>query len=192
MSALPSFFAQHQEAVGRALEGLVPASPGPASPVIDAMRYTLLAPSKRVRAVLVLLAAELCGTSARAVAGRVRDRGGARRVAHARRPAEHGQRAAAARPAVGARRVRRGRHDSRGIRSAQRARSAISRRATTPRSPSSWPAVAGRRRRPRRAGRRSGRRRPRDRRRRSTSRRSSAFIAARPACCSAPPRRPAR
>jgi len=67
MSALPSFFALYQEAVGRALEDLVPASAGPASPVIDAMRYTLLAPSKRVRAVLVMLAAELCGTNARAV-----------------------------------------------------------------------------------------------------------------------------
>src|SRR4030095_13912968 len=67
MSALPSFFAQYQEVVGRSLDGFVPAPPRPASPVIEAMRYTLLAPSKRVRAVLVMLAAELCGTSARAV-----------------------------------------------------------------------------------------------------------------------------
>lgn len=34
---------------------------------MDAMRYTLLAPSKRVRAVLVLLSAELCGSSSRAM-----------------------------------------------------------------------------------------------------------------------------
>jgi geranylgeranyl pyrophosphate synthase len=67
MSALPSFFAHYQEAVGQALEALVPAAAGPAGPVVDAMRYTLLAPSKRVRAVLVMLAAELCGSNARAL-----------------------------------------------------------------------------------------------------------------------------
>jgi geranylgeranyl diphosphate synthase type II len=65
MSSLPGFFGTYQPAITRALDAFVPASTG--APVVDAMRYTLLAPSKRVRAVLVLLSAELCGTSARAM-----------------------------------------------------------------------------------------------------------------------------
>jgi geranylgeranyl pyrophosphate synthase len=68
MPALPTFFAQYQDAVVRALDALVPAGAAEASsPVVEAMRYTLLAPSKRVRAVLVMLAADLCGTSARSL-----------------------------------------------------------------------------------------------------------------------------
>ena len=66
MTALPSFFRQYQDAVVPALEELVPDTPAPGQ-VVDAMRYTLLAPSKRVRAVLVMLSAELCGTAARAM-----------------------------------------------------------------------------------------------------------------------------
>ncbi len=65
MPSLPAFFAVHQPAITRALDAFVPA--GAQGPVADAMRYTLLAPSKRVRAVLVLLSAELCGSSARAL-----------------------------------------------------------------------------------------------------------------------------
>lgn len=65
MSSLPGFFQTYQPPIARALEAFVPASPG--GPVVDAMRYTLLAPSKRVRAVLVLLSAELCGSSTRAM-----------------------------------------------------------------------------------------------------------------------------
>jgi geranylgeranyl pyrophosphate synthase len=65
MSSLPEYFAVHQPAVSRALDAFLAESPG--SPVVDAMRYTLLAPSKRVRAVLVLLSAELCGSAARAM-----------------------------------------------------------------------------------------------------------------------------
>ncbi|MBM3749853.1 MAG: polyprenyl synthetase family protein [Acidimicrobiia bacterium] len=65
MSSLPGFFQTYQPPIARALEAFVPASPG--GPVVDAMRYTLLAPSKRVRAVLVLLSAELCGSSSRAM-----------------------------------------------------------------------------------------------------------------------------
>lgn len=65
MPTLPGFFSAIQPPIASALEAFVPASPG--SPVVDAMRYTLLAPSKRVRAVLVLLSADLCGASARAM-----------------------------------------------------------------------------------------------------------------------------
>lgn len=65
MSSLPGFFSTHQPVIARALEAFVPAAAG--APVVDAMRYTLLAPSKRVRAVLVLLSAELCGSSAKAM-----------------------------------------------------------------------------------------------------------------------------
>jgi geranylgeranyl diphosphate synthase type II len=65
MSSLPGFFHIYQPPIARALEAFVPASPG--GPVVDAMRYTLLAPSKRVRAVLVLLSAELCGSASRAM-----------------------------------------------------------------------------------------------------------------------------
>ena len=66
MKGLPAVFAAHQAAVAQALDELVPAAAVP-SPVVDAMRGTLLAPSKRVRAVLVILAADLCGSSSRAM-----------------------------------------------------------------------------------------------------------------------------
>ncbi len=65
MSSLPGFFQTYQPPIARALEAFVPAGPG--GPVVEAMRYTLLAPSKRVRAVLVLLSAELCGSASRAM-----------------------------------------------------------------------------------------------------------------------------
>lgn len=74
MPALPGFFATYQETIERGLDAMVPAGTGPdgnhagpAGAVADAMRYTLLAQSKRVRAVLVLLAADLCGTAAQAM-----------------------------------------------------------------------------------------------------------------------------
>lgn len=67
MSApLPASFADAQREIGRALEQLL-ASHGAADPVLEAMRYTLLAPSKRVRAVLVHLAADVCGDRSRAM-----------------------------------------------------------------------------------------------------------------------------
>ncbi len=68
MPSLPSFFAPYRDEIGRALTDFVPVVAKTPAPVLDAMRYTLLAPSKRVRAVLVLLAADLCGSSARAMA----------------------------------------------------------------------------------------------------------------------------
>jgi geranylgeranyl diphosphate synthase type II len=58
--ALPPFFTAFQDRLDRELDAFVPATEA-AGPVEAAMRYTLLAPSKRVRAALVLLAAELCG-----------------------------------------------------------------------------------------------------------------------------------
>ena len=73
MPALPGFFAAHQATIERALDAMVPAGPASSAAatsalvVNEAMRYTLLAPSKRVRAVVVLLSADLCGTAARAL-----------------------------------------------------------------------------------------------------------------------------
>jgi len=65
MTAFPSFFADHQRRVTSELRRVVPSG---ASPVERSMAYTGLAPSKQVRAVLVLICAELCrGDAARAV-----------------------------------------------------------------------------------------------------------------------------
>jgi geranylgeranyl diphosphate synthase type II len=57
MTALPRFFADYQRRVTVELERLVRGGDGP---VERAMAYTALAPSKQVRAVLVLACAELC------------------------------------------------------------------------------------------------------------------------------------
>ncbi len=61
MSAVPGFFSDYQQRVDRELQRLVPAD---GSRVQQSMAYTVHAPSKRVRAVLTLLCAELCGGSA--------------------------------------------------------------------------------------------------------------------------------
>jgi geranylgeranyl diphosphate synthase, type II len=58
MTAVPSFFAEYRTRVEADLQQIIPAG---AEPVQQAMAYTLHAPSKRVRAILTLLAAELCG-----------------------------------------------------------------------------------------------------------------------------------
>jgi geranylgeranyl diphosphate synthase type II len=58
MIAPPAFFAEYQPQIDAALRGLVPAG---GTRVQEAMAYTIHAPSKRVRAVLTLLCAELCG-----------------------------------------------------------------------------------------------------------------------------------
>jgi geranylgeranyl pyrophosphate synthase len=64
MIAVPAFFADYQHRVHAELQRLVSGE----SDVERAMAYTVLAPSKQVRAVLVVLCAELCrGTAARAV-----------------------------------------------------------------------------------------------------------------------------
>lgn len=59
--SLPPFIAEHLERIDRELDRLVP--PETQSPQVlhRAMRYILLAPSKRVRAVLTLLSAQVCG-----------------------------------------------------------------------------------------------------------------------------------
>jgi geranylgeranyl diphosphate synthase type II len=65
MSALPSFFTDYQALVTHELERIVPDR---GSLVERSMAYTALAPSKQVRAVLVMLCAELCrGQAARAL-----------------------------------------------------------------------------------------------------------------------------
>ena len=55
---IPGFFAEYQAAAEEELRRLVPAA---GSAVQRSMAYTVLAPSKRVRPVLTLLCAELCG-----------------------------------------------------------------------------------------------------------------------------------
>jgi geranylgeranyl diphosphate synthase, type II len=65
MPALPGFFAAYQDTIERGLDEMAPGTDQ--STVNQAMRYTLLAPSKRVRAVVVLLSAELCGSGTRAL-----------------------------------------------------------------------------------------------------------------------------
>lgn len=55
---VPRFFATYQQVVDAELARLVPDA---GTPVQRSMAYTLLAPSKRVRPVLTLLCAELCG-----------------------------------------------------------------------------------------------------------------------------------
>src|SRR5258708_32654601 len=61
MTGLPPFFADYQNRVTTELRRLLP---GKGGPVERAMAYTALAPSKQLRAVLVLLCAELCHSSA--------------------------------------------------------------------------------------------------------------------------------
>lgn len=65
--SLPSGFLVYQERVSAALEAWLPADAGAPRAVNDAMRYAVLTPSKRVRAVLVLVSAEMTGHAARAM-----------------------------------------------------------------------------------------------------------------------------
>jgi geranylgeranyl diphosphate synthase type II len=64
---LPPFIAEHVAAIERELDRRVPAESVRPERLHRAMRYTLMAPSKRVRAVLTLLSAEVCGSAARAL-----------------------------------------------------------------------------------------------------------------------------
>jgi geranylgeranyl diphosphate synthase type II len=58
MIQLPAFFSEYQETIEAELRRLVPET---AEAVQCSMAYTALAPSKRVRPVLTLLCAEICG-----------------------------------------------------------------------------------------------------------------------------------
>jgi geranylgeranyl pyrophosphate synthase len=60
-AAVPAFFAAYQAKIDEILRRLISGSTGP---VERAMAYTLHAPSKRVRPVLTMVAAELCGGAA--------------------------------------------------------------------------------------------------------------------------------
>ena len=109
----------------RGLPGAVDAElrrlvPDDGDAVARSMAYTVLAPSKRVRPVLTLLRAELCGgaPAARRPGGR-RRWSGPRLVADPRRSAVDGRCAAAARTAGQSRGVRRSHRDPRGVRPAQ-------------------------------------------------------------------------
>ena len=64
---LPSFIAADVALVERELDRIVPLAATRPVDLHRAMRYTLLAPSKRVRAVLVLQAARVCGSDERAL-----------------------------------------------------------------------------------------------------------------------------
>lgn len=70
--AVPAFFAEYQSRVEEQLRQLIGGIPD--GRVGEAMAYSLLAPSKRVRPLLTMLAAELCGgtaASALAAAGAI-------------------------------------------------------------------------------------------------------------------------
>jgi geranylgeranyl diphosphate synthase type II len=64
---LPPFIAEHLVAIERELDRVAPPETARPQALHRAMRYTLFAPSKRVRAVLTLLAADVCGSDARAL-----------------------------------------------------------------------------------------------------------------------------
>ncbi len=64
---LPPFIASHIDAIERELRRVTPPETRRPAALHRAMRYTLLAPSKRVRAVLTLLSAEVCGSAERAL-----------------------------------------------------------------------------------------------------------------------------
>lgn len=59
--SLPSFFTDYQARIGREVDSLLPPASREPVAVHESMRYTALAESKRVRAVLALLCAEICG-----------------------------------------------------------------------------------------------------------------------------------
>lgn len=60
-AALPSFLPEYQTEVARAIDEMLPPADREPRPIHESMRYTALAESKRVRAILALLSAELCG-----------------------------------------------------------------------------------------------------------------------------------
>jgi geranylgeranyl diphosphate synthase type II len=65
--ALPAFISAEVAAVERELDRVTPGADERPRALHRAMRYTLMAPSKRVRGVLTLLSAEICGSEAGAL-----------------------------------------------------------------------------------------------------------------------------
>ena len=65
--ALPTFFSEYQSQVARAIDAILPPPAEEPRAIHETMRYTALAESKRVRAVLAMLSAELCGRAASAL-----------------------------------------------------------------------------------------------------------------------------
>jgi geranylgeranyl diphosphate synthase type II len=61
LASLPRFFADYQARVAREIDSLLPPADQEPVAVHQSMRYTALADSKRVRAILALLCAEICG-----------------------------------------------------------------------------------------------------------------------------------
>jgi geranylgeranyl diphosphate synthase, type II len=64
---LPAFISSHIDDIERELDRVTPPETTRPRALHRAMRYTLFAPSKRVRAVLTLLSAEVCGSPERAL-----------------------------------------------------------------------------------------------------------------------------
>jgi geranylgeranyl diphosphate synthase, type II len=64
---LPEFISTHIGAIEQELERVTPHETARPEALHRAMRYTLFAPSKRVRAVLTLLSADVCGSADRAL-----------------------------------------------------------------------------------------------------------------------------
>ena len=65
-AAFPSFLAPYQHRVAALLDRVLPEATTEPADVHRAMRHTVLAPSKRVRAVLAFLSADVCGRDDRA------------------------------------------------------------------------------------------------------------------------------
>ena len=104
----PRFSSHYQARVVDALDSLVPPEDQPPEDVHRAMRYTLLAPSKRVRAALALLCADVCGREDRGRSAWRWPPNCPRLLADPRRPPVHGRRDDAPGAAGEPRRVRRG------------------------------------------------------------------------------------
>ena len=66
-ASLPEEYSRYTSLLQPALEGLFPSGEGFADPVVEAMRYSLLAPGKRIRPVLTMISAELTGGEASSV-----------------------------------------------------------------------------------------------------------------------------
>ena len=58
---LQEYLARGKQRVDEALERLLPARPGPAKTVVDAMRHALFAGGKRLRPIIAMAACEACG-----------------------------------------------------------------------------------------------------------------------------------